>query len=514
MIFALVAYTHAEAPAWWGQRGLYAEGAIPDDFSVANQGQLKNMAVNARDEFNVILPGGAGPQIDQMVNAWLTYTPGLHGEYFNNMTLSGTPVLVRDEAVNFDWGKGSPSDSVNPEKFSARWTGMFVPTTANDFKFQTLSDDGVRLWVDDKLVIDNWTAHAVVKNESPFIAYKAGKKYKIRLEYFERGGYAVMKLLATAPKVETANYGYWRPSGFGANNIPIWTSPVMPFPTSINGNVFTIYTGGLTPGIYRYEDSNVGMFELVLPQIAVTNGVFSYGAETEKYLFKLTIPGNGFQSGLAIIISSSTSWTPTTTFLFPGNYHYETSFFGSVWFYVDQTITDPSFPISHFVNSDRSLNTTYVTAGDPLPVPISNLMYRQGDDYTAINLGQLKAVAKPFYDRLITLGIRDTYPWAFSPTPPDNFAVANIGQVKFLFSFSAPPPPLTPPTPETDKDGNGIADDWERFYYHTTGIDPNGDTDQDGLTAIEEYLLGTNPTLANVMVSPGALSLGLLTPLE
>ena len=56
-------------------------------------------------------------------------------------------------------------------------------------------------------------------------------------------------------------------------------------------------------------------------------------------------------------------------------------------------------------------------------------------NYTVLNLGQLKAVAKPFYDRLIEIGYTSAYPWPNPATPPDDYAVANLGQMKNLFSF-------------------------------------------------------------------------------
>src|SRR5204863_7099571 len=62
----------------------------------------------------------------------------------------------------------------------------------------------------------------------------------------------------------------------------------------------------------------------------------------------------------------------------------------------------------------------------------------QTNDFAAINLGQLKNVAKPFYDRLIAAGIVDYSPWLASTNPADDFAVVNIGQVKNLFAFEIP----------------------------------------------------------------------------
>src|SRR4051812_28656376 len=69
-----------------------------------------------------------------------------------------------------------------------------------------------------------------------------------------------------------------------------------------------------------------------------------------------------------------------------------------------------------------------------------NFVRSETNDFAAVNLGQLKSVAKPFYDRLISAGVADTYPWSSSINDADDFAVATIGQVKNLFSFEIPAP--------------------------------------------------------------------------
>jgi hypothetical protein len=132
------------------------------------------------------------------------------------------------------------------------------------------------------------------------------------------------------------------------------------------------------------------------------------------------------------------------------------------------------------------------------------------DDFAAINIGQLKAVAKPFYLRLQELGYTGKpflagqvptpakpYPWSFATTTTaDDFALANIGQVKNLFSFD-----LAAIDPNLDSDGDGLPNAWEIQF----GLNPNDqadafqDPDGDGLTNLQEYLLGTSPNLANVL---------------
>jgi hypothetical protein len=120
---------------------------------------------------------------------------GLKGEYFNNMTLSGSPVLTLVEAVSFDWGDaGSPAPSVNVDQFSARWTGGVIPLYSQSYIFHTRTDDGVRLWVDDRLLINNWTDHAPMWDSTKPVALKAGRTYSIKMEWYENTGGAVAEL--------------------------------------------------------------------------------------------------------------------------------------------------------------------------------------------------------------------------------------------------------------------------------------------------------------------------------
>ncbi len=111
------------------------------------------------------------------------------------------------------------------------------------------------------------------------------------------------------------------------------------------------------------------------------------------------------------------------------------------------------------------------------------------NDFTAVNLGQLKKLAEPFYDRLKLVGYTNAYPWNPDQSLVNNYAAANIGQVKNLFSFD-----LTIITASNDTNHDGMADWWEQYYFHSPNVDPDGDPDGDGLSNIQEYLQGTDPT--------------------
>jgi YVTN family beta-propeller protein len=119
---------------------------------------------------------------------------GLVGAYFNSITLSGAPVVQRTENVNFGWGTNAPAAGVNKDGFSVRWTGKVEATSTGNFKFQTASNDGVRLWVNGVLVIDNWTNHATINDTTGNISLTKNVRYVITMEFYDNTGAAVARL--------------------------------------------------------------------------------------------------------------------------------------------------------------------------------------------------------------------------------------------------------------------------------------------------------------------------------
>jgi beta-glucosidase len=126
---------------------------------------------------------------------------GLKGEYFNNRELKGEPVLVRvDEQLEFDW-PWSPGDGVKDDEFSIRWTGFMRAEKSFEGWLGLSSDDGIRMWVDDQLVIDNWRKGSTNIVTTP-IDIEAGRKYKIRIEMWEGGWGARAHLRWNLEKVD------------------------------------------------------------------------------------------------------------------------------------------------------------------------------------------------------------------------------------------------------------------------------------------------------------------------
>jgi beta-glucosidase len=127
----------------------------------------------------------------QVIPSKYLFTPdeaqnGLKAEYFNNRNVEGTPALTRiDNQLEFDW-PWSPGVGVNDDDFSIRWTGFIKSDKAFDGWLGLSSDDGIRMWIDDQLVIDNWTKGATSIVTTPK-NIEAGKKYKVRIEMWEGG---------------------------------------------------------------------------------------------------------------------------------------------------------------------------------------------------------------------------------------------------------------------------------------------------------------------------------------
>ena len=125
-------------------------------------------------------------------------TGGLLGEYFDNQNFTVRQDLRVDPTVNFDWGNGVPSPRVGADTFSVRWTGRVRPKFTQTYTFTVTADDGVRLWVDGRQLINQWIDQGPT-SYSATIALEANRLYAIRMEMYENGGGAVAKLEWQSP---------------------------------------------------------------------------------------------------------------------------------------------------------------------------------------------------------------------------------------------------------------------------------------------------------------------------
>jgi beta-glucosidase len=131
--------------------------------------------------------------------------PGFQAEYFKGIALEGVPVATRQEAsldrylanVKMEVAPGLPA-----ENFSARYQATFTPSTTEEMALQISGDDGYRLFVDDKLVIDVWKGRGFSTNQH-VLNVTAGQKLRLRLEYFQVDRRTILKF--TGAKVVPMN---------------------------------------------------------------------------------------------------------------------------------------------------------------------------------------------------------------------------------------------------------------------------------------------------------------------
>lgn len=118
---------------------------------------------------------------------------GLPSEYFRVIDMKGTPDLRTDGTINYDWAKNAPYGGFPKDKFSIRRVGRVKAPVTGTYTFQTTSDDGIRVWLNDSLIINQWNDHGAT-NHSANVNLIANEMYKIRIEWYENKGKAVNKL--------------------------------------------------------------------------------------------------------------------------------------------------------------------------------------------------------------------------------------------------------------------------------------------------------------------------------
>jgi beta-glucosidase len=130
---------------------------------------------------------------------------GLTGEYFNNLSLSGPPVVTKiDEAINFQWTLGYPAPGIHHDFYSIRWKGILRAPRTGRVQIGLEGDDGYRLYLDSRLVVDNWDKRGYSKRMTEF-SFEKGRAYAIRVEFFEPVGNAHLKLIWNMDEHDDAN---------------------------------------------------------------------------------------------------------------------------------------------------------------------------------------------------------------------------------------------------------------------------------------------------------------------
>ncbi|MCX7749059.1 MAG: PA14 domain-containing protein [Clostridia bacterium] len=205
---------------YWGNNGtsleLYEDGSLIDTLSLPDQSPNAQTAaktisgkVNGTYTYTAKLINAYGATTSQPITVSVTKgntlpqpTGGLTGYYFNNKDFSNFQFKRTDATLNFNWGTGSPDAAMEADTFSVRWVGQVKALYSETYTFTTASNDGVRVWVNNQLLIDQWNDHGTSEH-SGTIALSAGQKYAIKVEYYDNSTDAVLNLYwrsASIPK--------------------------------------------------------------------------------------------------------------------------------------------------------------------------------------------------------------------------------------------------------------------------------------------------------------------------
>ena len=235
---------------------------------------------------------------------------GLRGTFYDNIDFTALRRARVDATVNFDWGAGAPSSTMQADTFSARWTGQVEPRYTQTYQFHVRSDDGVRLWVNGVLLVDKFIGQGATE-WSASIAVLAGMKYDVRLDYFENTGNALAELRWSSPsqvKEIVPTTQLHRPP-------PVLTAPVSVMMLQGSPIVVNIVPAGFDPLLSSqpwadFENETDGATDIVLfrkPHHSGTTSAFTDAAKTRETTVVAAFPaGNASTRAL----HAKWSWAP------------------------------------------------------------------------------------------------------------------------------------------------------------------------------------------------------------
>jgi hypothetical protein len=120
------------------------------------------------------------------------------GRYFSDENLQNPVVSHQDTKLDFNWGGQSPIEGVSGTHWSARWKGTFTPPETGMYQFKASADDGFRVFVDGKLIINDWSGHAI-EEVTGYISLSQGQSVPVIVEYFQDAGGSELHFSVTRP---------------------------------------------------------------------------------------------------------------------------------------------------------------------------------------------------------------------------------------------------------------------------------------------------------------------------
>lgn len=212
-----------------GQALTWSASGLPQGLSIqASTGIVSGTIATAAASGLVTVSASDGALAGSVSFNWTITAPptgnGLLGEYFDGLTPGvNPPLLVRtDSAINFDWSGGSPGPSVPVDNFSARWSGELIPLYTESYNFSLPVDNGVRVWIDNVLVLDKWNPVGTGGYHNFSAALTAGRRTPFKVEYYEQWGGAgiVLYWFSARQAWEVVPAAAFVPAGSGDTSAP------------------------------------------------------------------------------------------------------------------------------------------------------------------------------------------------------------------------------------------------------------------------------------------------------
>jgi lysophospholipase L1-like esterase len=295
--FSTVVTSSSTTTYQWYKNGTAISGAITSSYTytptIADNGAA----------FYCIATNLGGPATSSSASLTVTTTSptgGLTARYYKDVyaNVSGTATLTRtDPDINFSFGANAPHPSISANAFGAKWTGSINPTVTGNYTFYSLSDDGVRLYINNQLVIDKWLYQGLTEWTGN-IALIAGTSYSFRMEYFEGNGDATCRLFwsTTGIAKQVVPSAVFLPEGVSPSNIPPSISSPPAHLTVTEGQVasFTVTASGSNPLAYQW----------------LKNGTNIPSATSNSYSFTTTLADSGMTFSCRV---SNTAGTVSST---------------------------------------------------------------------------------------------------------------------------------------------------------------------------------------------------------
>ncbi|TVT43583.1 OmpA family protein [Hymenobacter setariae] len=143
---------------------------------------------------------------------------GLQGTYYAGHDFEYQLLTRRDATLNFDWHEHRPVAGVEAEQFSVRWTGWLVPPITGRYVLHLSIDDGIRLWVNGRLLLDDWRDQGLNYYQVA-VDLHAGQAYPVRLDYCQATAATRVRLAWELPPVPTARSKGYIPRKAAADNV-------------------------------------------------------------------------------------------------------------------------------------------------------------------------------------------------------------------------------------------------------------------------------------------------------